>query len=87
MLLGLQGKFYRDMLAVRDLSTDVVPQQLTNASYTGGYAIVSVVELQQPAAVLWSGGVAQTCAGCCCGPIQVAPTLSCFPPTFLAPSN
>lgn len=45
MLLGLQGKFYQDMLAVGDLSTDVVPQQMTNASYTGGYAIVSVFGL------------------------------------------
>lgn len=43
MLLGLQGKFYPDMLAVFDLSTDVVPHQLTNASFTGGYAIVSVL--------------------------------------------
>jgi hypothetical protein len=42
MLLCVQGQFYQDMLAVWDLSTDVVPQQLTNATYTGGYGIVSV---------------------------------------------
>lgn len=34
-----RGQFYQDMLAVWDLSTDVVPQQLTNATYTGGYGI------------------------------------------------
>lgn len=41
MVLCLQGREYVDMLLVQDLSTDVVPQQLTNNTFSGGYAIVS----------------------------------------------
>jgi hypothetical protein len=40
-----QGKLYKDMLHVIDLSSDIVPQQLTNSSFTGGYGIVSAAQL------------------------------------------
>jgi len=39
--MRMQGRQYKDMLYVIDLSSDIVPQQLTNSSFTGGYGIVS----------------------------------------------
>lgn len=36
-----QGRLYPDMLLCDDLSVDIIPQGLTNTSYTGGYSIVS----------------------------------------------
>ena len=41
MLHMLQGKLYVDALKVIDLTSDIVPQQLTNNTFTGGYGIVS----------------------------------------------
>lgn len=37
-----QGKLYKDMLLVGDLSAHIPIQQLTNAAYMGGYSIVSM---------------------------------------------
>lgn len=44
-LCVLQGVQYRDMLRVDDLSLDVVPQQISNDSFTGGYASVSAARM------------------------------------------
>lgn len=42
----VQGKLYRNMLRVDDLSADIPLQMLTPNSFSGGYGIVSEHDMQ-----------------------------------------